>query len=80
MMKQIRDRSGASFHFDMSGLSAHIVVHVQLTCESGMTLTRLTDVTSSVQIWTLPLMLYVVSNYPVYGLCICVLLNVWTMC
>jgi hypothetical protein len=37
----------------MSGLSAHVVVRVQLTCESGMSLTGLGGVTSSVRTRTL---------------------------
>jgi hypothetical protein len=48
MMKRIGDSIGASFHRCMSGLSARVVVHVQLTCRSGMTLTGLGGVTSSV--------------------------------
>jgi hypothetical protein len=52
MMRWIGGRIGASFHLGMSGLSAHVVVRVQLTCGSVMTLTRLGGVTSSVWIQT----------------------------
>jgi hypothetical protein len=48
MMKWIGGRIGASFHRGMSGLSAHVVIHVQLMCESGMALTGLRGVISSV--------------------------------
>jgi hypothetical protein len=41
MMRQIGGRISASFHLGMSGLSAHVVVRVQLTCGSGMSLTGL---------------------------------------
>jgi hypothetical protein len=50
MMKRIRDRTGASFHRDMSGLSARVIVHIQLMCGSEMTLTRSGGVISSVPI------------------------------
>jgi hypothetical protein len=52
MMKRIEGRTGASFHRGMSGLSAHVVVHVHLMCGSGMTLTGSGGVTSSVSIQT----------------------------
>jgi hypothetical protein len=52
MMKWIGGRTGASFHRGMSGLSARVIKHVQLTCESGMTLTGSGGVTSSVSIRT----------------------------
>jgi hypothetical protein len=52
MMKRIGGRIGPSFHRGMSGLSAHVTIHVQLTCGSGMALTRLGGVTSSVPIRT----------------------------
>jgi hypothetical protein len=49
-MKWIEGRIGTSFHRSMSGLSARVVVHVQLMCGSGMTLTGPGGVTSSVPI------------------------------
>jgi hypothetical protein len=52
MMKRIGGSTGASFHLGMSGLCAHIAIHVQLTCGSGMTLTEPGGVTSSVPIRT----------------------------
>jgi hypothetical protein len=52
MMKWIGGRIGASFHRGMSGLSAHVVVHVQLMCGSGMALTGLRGVISSVPMRT----------------------------
>jgi hypothetical protein len=39
MMKRIGGRTGAYFCLGMSSLSAHVVICVQLTCGSGMTLT-----------------------------------------
>jgi hypothetical protein len=50
MMKRIGGL--ASFHRGMSGLSARVTVHVQLTCGSGMALTGLGGITSSVPIRT----------------------------
>jgi hypothetical protein len=52
MVKPIEAGTVASFHLGMSGLSAPIAVHVQLTCGSGMAVTRLGGVTSSVAIQT----------------------------
>jgi hypothetical protein len=52
MMKRIGGRTGASFCLGMSSLSAHVAVHVQLTCGSGMTLTGLGGITLSVPIRT----------------------------
>jgi hypothetical protein len=52
MMKRIGGRIGASFHYGMSGLSAHVTVCVQLTCGSGMTLIGPGGVNSSVPIQT----------------------------
>jgi hypothetical protein len=51
-MKRIGGRTGAFFHRGMSDLSAHVVVHIQLTCESMMALTRPRGITSSVSIRT----------------------------
>jgi hypothetical protein len=52
MMKQIGGTTGASFHFGMSGLSADVSVRVQLTFGSGMVVTELGGITSSVWIRT----------------------------
>jgi hypothetical protein len=52
MVKPIGGGTIASFHFGMSGLSARVVVRVQLTCGSRMTAIRLGGVTSSVPIRT----------------------------
>jgi hypothetical protein len=51
MMKWTGGPTGASFHLGMSDLSAHVTVHVQLTCGSRMTLTGSGGVTSSVSVW-----------------------------
>jgi hypothetical protein len=51
-MKRIRGLIGAFFLHGMSGLSARVTVHVQLTCRSGMALTVLGGVTSNVLIQT----------------------------
>jgi hypothetical protein len=39
MIKQIGGPTDASFHHGIRGLSARVVVHVQLMCESEMVLT-----------------------------------------
>jgi hypothetical protein len=52
MMKQIGGRTGASFRIGISSLSAHVIVHLQLMCESGMALTGPRGVTLSMLIWT----------------------------
>jgi hypothetical protein len=52
MMKRIGGQTVASFHRGMSGLSARIVIHIQLACGSVMALTGTGDVTSSVTIRT----------------------------
>jgi hypothetical protein len=52
MVKPIRGGTVASFHLDMSDLSARVDVRVELTCGSSMTLTGPGGVTSSVSIQT----------------------------
>jgi hypothetical protein len=52
MVKPIGGGTIASVHLGMSGLSARVDVHVQLTCGSSMALTETGGVTSSVPIWT----------------------------
>jgi hypothetical protein len=50
MMKRIGRPTDASFHRGMSGLSARVIVHVQLMCGRGVTLTGPRGVISSVPI------------------------------
>jgi hypothetical protein len=50
MVKPIGGGTVASFHLDMSGLSARVDFHVQLKCGSSMALTGPGGVTSSVTI------------------------------
>jgi hypothetical protein len=52
MVKLIGGGTIASYHLGMSGLSACVAVHVQFMCGSGMTLTGLGGVTSSVPMWS----------------------------
>jgi hypothetical protein len=50
MVKPIGGGIVASFHLGMTGLSARVVIRVQLTCGHGMTAIGLGGITSSVPI------------------------------